>query len=606
MATFVSARLLSGFLQSLAVQRIDVDALIGDLPIEWSHGARRTTLVDWDDVAEIGARLERRLGGAEALEELGAAIVASRPMPAIRRLAGWGASPTTLYRTGLRWLELHMPRDLTTGMSTEDDGRLEIQIVMPGSPRSCRPFFHMLAGAARALPALVELPDAVVEGRIGAHSATFVITPPASGTRARRMLRGLRTLLGSNDALGDLEEERHLLRRHVDQLERALFESTTREAELRALAESGDELLLEVDADGCILVASEAARNVTGYEPGQIIGSHLSLWFHRDDDARVRALLARACADEDDTLERGVRARHGSGRWMRTQVEVRRVVQTESASSVIVSIRESEAGFVDDPVHADRARLAARLRRLERRHRDQREIQPQLLDAERAANARENADVIEATLAGPIRVLAERLDAAAHLPQAAGAELPYLAELAQRIDAGLERTLATLRRSKSAGAPIAVSVVAAALRNAFEQRGRGRGVRVVVECDGSAPIEADPGLLSAAFEHVADHLARDATAGGRAEARLTPTRGGNTLRVAIEWASAQSHGRPSATLSADLELARGLLRAMGGDVLCRASRGRGTRLELELAIAAPGDSDPSASRSRAAAAAPRA
>ncbi len=584
MATFVSARLLSGFLRNLAVQRIDVDALVGDLPIEWTEDVRRTELVDWDDVAEIGTRLERRLGGSEALEDLGAAIVASRPMPAIRRLAGWTASPNTLYRVGLRWLELHMPRDLTTGIERLDDGRLEIQIVMPDGTRSCRPFFHMLAGAARALPTLVDLGDSVVEGRVGTHSATFVVTTPGSGTLLGRMIRNARTLMGSSGAIGDLEEERHLLRRHVDQLEGALFESMARETSLRTLADASDELLMEVGDDGRILAASDSARHVTGYDPDQIVGSHLTLWFHRHDDERVRRLLGRALAGDEAVALHPIRARHEHGRWIDATLEVRRCSRRGDADRIVVSVRETSAGGAGEAEHE---RLAARLRSLERRHHDLREMQTKLLEAERVATTREIAALIDASVASSIRPLADGLGVAAHVPAEAHAELPLLADLAHRIDAGLGRTLATLRRAKQERSPQTVSALAASLRSALGERLEPFGVSVEVEVDDvpeDAWLNADPALLFAAFAHVAEHVAHDATTGGCVEAVLGAGPEEDRLRIAIRCTCCERSASSRPSLPVDLELARGLLRAEGGDVLRGDGGACGTGVELVLPL----------------------
>jgi len=591
-ATFVSTRLLSGFLRNLSMQRIDVDALVGDLPIEWNadEPPQRTSLVDWDDVTELGTRLERRLGGPEALEDLGAAIAAARPMPAIRRLLGWTASPGALYRIGLRWLELHMPRELTTGLELLEDGRLEIQIEMPDTSRSCRPLFHMLAGAARSLPTLVDLPESVVVARIDTHSATLTVTPSTSGSLVRRTLRSVRTFLGSNEAIEDLEEERHLLRRHVDQLEHALFDATERDLSLRTLVEVSNELMLEVDEEGRIHTASESVQHVTGYSPAQIVGSHLSLWFHRNDDECIRRLIERAFAGEDAVSEHRLRARHERGRWLDATVDVRRTPQGDGPQRIVVAVRESTPEFAGKETAAA---LAARLQSLERRHRDLREMHPKLLEAERVAATREVADLIEASVGAAIGPLAEGLDVAAHGPPAGPADLSLLADLAHRIDDGLDRTVATLRRAKHERNHVSIRVLANSLRTALTDRLDGLASELHVDAgtptlDGWVLVDAD--LVGAAFEHLAEHLADHLTQGAHVEAELRSDPGEDRVRVTLHGSGRVRRSGADAEIPVDLELARGILRGQGGDVVRGGQRAdsapdtQGERVEIWLPI----------------------
>lgn len=589
MASFVSARLLSGFLRNLAMQRVDVDALIGDLPIEWSgdERARGTSLVHWNDVAELAERLERRLGGPAALEDLGASIVASRPMPAIRRSLGWTASPHTLYRIGLRWLELHMPRDIRTRLTGREDGRIEIEVAMPVGSRSSHPLLHMLAGAARGLPSVVGLPESVVDTDIRTHGATFVVTPATSGTLLSRLLRMARALLGSRQAIDDLEEERHLLRRHVDQLEQALFETSEREQRLRTLFEAGHELLLEVAEHGRIETASESAHRVTGYDPGQIVGSHLSLWFHRDDDERIRSLLARAFAGEEVLTESALRARHERGRWLDTTLEVRRGAAGDAPRTIIVAVHEVT------PEHAGSASatdLALRLRNLERRHRDLREMHVQLLDAERVAATREVADLIENAVGAAIGPLAESLDFAAHVQGAAHPGIARLADVAHRIDDGLTRTVATLRRAKQDRMSVSSSALARSLRRALCARLEGDGTggddpRVHFEpVTVTDTVLVDRELVGAAFEHVAEHLAAGLERWGHVHVRVDRESNPGRVRLALEATRSRMPGEPDGEIEFDLELARGILRGQGGNVVALEGEDGRRRLEISFPL----------------------
>ncbi len=415
MASVVSARLLNAFLRALVAQNVDVDSIVGDLPIESTDDPSRTALIAWDDVAELGVRLERRLGGADALVDLGATLAASHPMPAMRRLAGVTSGSHALYRTALRWLELHMPRDLTTHVRGVGEDQLEIRIIMPSGSASCPAFFHLLEGIARSLPRQLDLDEAVVTSRIQSNAATFVVTPPTSGTIWRRGLRSLRTLLGSNAALAELEEDRHRLRHDVDQLERALFDTTARESTLRTLVAGSTELLLVVGHDGRIHAASESSRRVTGYVPDQIVGSHLALWFHRDDDAAIRGLLDRAFSGERFDSADGLRARHEDGRWLDTHVEQRGGRLDGDLHGVVLAV--APARHPDE--HADRDELAARLQRLERRHDELKEAYEKLRQSRQSRPAHHLDTLIDASVAAAVGPDAEPDDAAPSASQSA-------------------------------------------------------------------------------------------------------------------------------------------------------------------------------------------
>lgn len=594
MPTYVSARFWTGFLRMLALQRIDVDDLVGDLHLEGVDGTRRNVLIPWDAVAEIGERLERRLGGGHALEALGASIVTSRPMPALRRLAGWTASPSSLYRFGLRWLALHAPRECASRLEVLADGRLELHLVMPEGARSSGPLLRLLTGAARALPSLLDLPDAIVDARIGPHSARLRITPPGRGSLRSRMRRGLITLFGSQRAIEQLEHEQHLLRRHVDLLEHALAETTEREASLRKLVAASSELLLEVGEDGRIRAASDSAVQVTGYSPHQIAGSHLSLWFHREDAEDVRAFVSHVMGGDDTLVVDGLRARHERGDWLRVRLEARRCATAHGTREIVIAMCESlrgrEAGQDAD--------LETRLHRLERRHRDLREVQTKLLEAERITATRELVDLMDRAIGTPLHRLVDELEALGHLDARDPGDLGRMVDRARRMESGLDRTLETLRRTKLERTACPIVRLVEEFEGILRARLEGDGIDLRVAGDvSSGAVYGDPGLLGAALEHVAEHLARHAALGGRVEMEVGRCADRAALRIVLfadrladrladrrdgADGPTTAAGDPAATL--DLELARGLFRTHGGDLTIRPGAPDRPGLEISLPV----------------------
>ena len=93
--SLVSGRFLNDFLRAIARWQIDVDALLGDLPVGWSGSQRQHELVEWDLFVELMRRLERRVQGPQGLEDLGELIAGLKPARTLRRLAGLSASPLT-------------------------------------------------------------------------------------------------------------------------------------------------------------------------------------------------------------------------------------------------------------------------------------------------------------------------------------------------------------------------------------------------------------------------------------------------------------------------------------------------------------------------------
>jgi PAS domain S-box-containing protein len=402
-----------------------------------------------------------------------------------------------------------------------------------------------------------------------------------------RVRRGVRTLLGSNEALEQLEHDQHLLRRHVDVLEQALAETARREASLRTLVGASNELLLEVGEDGRIRAASDSAEQLTGYTPQQIVGSHLTLWFHREDDALTRSFLSRVMNGDDTVVVDGLRARHERGDWLETALEARRCAPPHGERGVVIALRE-----MPRQTHRDRsADLEIRLKRLEQRHQDLRELQKQLLEAERVAATRELADLMDRAVGTPLHMLVDELEALGHLGDQGPGDLAHLVDRARRLEGGLDRTLDTLRRAKVERTIYTVDRLVDEFESIIRTRLEALGIDLRVAADaGDGAVHGDPNLLGAALQHIAEHLGQHAAVGGGVEMEVGRCADRNALRIAL-WPN-QDHGSGAPTdipnevaPSLDLELARGLLRAHGGDLTQREGAPCRTGLEITLPLA---------------------
>jgi PAS domain S-box-containing protein len=386
--SFVSGHFLADFLQTLDGHGLDVDALLGDLPVRWMRTDVRNALVEWDLFVELIRRLERRAGGEEGLEHLGELMADMKPSPVLRRMAGLSASPVALYQASLRW---GLPRafpHLRSSLASLPDGRLRITSVVDQSDQPCPQLFRLALGAVRALPRILNLPDAVASAEISGRYCELTITPPPSGTLLARGRRGLLALFSARAALHQLQLQQLERQMHFDALRRSYAELKASEARQRALSDSLVDILAELDADARFVFVSPSIQELTGYVREQVVGSNLSLWLHRDDAPAMRALFSRILREGRTPVPSPViRMRHEQGHWIRMEITARSFTAHDGDRHVVASLRDV-GSRVDESVVLHRQQeelvetLTERTQQLERINHDLRDLQKHLLTAE--------------------------------------------------------------------------------------------------------------------------------------------------------------------------------------------------------------------------------
>ena len=92
------------------------------------------------------------------------------------------------------------------------------------------------------------------------------------------------------------------------------------EARYRLLTENSTDIVINLDRAGRLQFASTSIVQISGFEPGKLIGRRISRLLHADDAARAEASFRRIIAEPDRTHVNEYRADIGSGdvRWFET------------------------------------------------------------------------------------------------------------------------------------------------------------------------------------------------------------------------------------------------------------------------------------------------
>jgi two-component system, cell cycle sensor histidine kinase and response regulator CckA len=267
-------------LTALDRAKIDVRPIIDGLSASEDELRAPGGRVDWDVWVEIMERLEKRLGGPDALEQFALFSSAHPGMHQFQRVAQLISSPTALYRLNSRWGIPNQYRHVRSECVELAEGKLRVSISLPPSYRGSVAVFRASLGVLRGLPKIVGLPESEILSReISTHGVTAVLKPPPPRTLvsyARRLARRVRGLESMIEQLGEqeleLEAKSAMLERRV--AEQAIVGAALRVSEerWRALAENAPGIILLLSEDGVIQSANRAFH---GAEPCALLGRRL-------------------------------------------------------------------------------------------------------------------------------------------------------------------------------------------------------------------------------------------------------------------------------------------------------------------------------------------
>ncbi len=290
---YVSARFLTDFFSALSRRGVVATDLIGDLPIFVDAQGRVTRIVEWSHFADFLCRLEYEVEGAEGLEKLGELLCEMKPARAIQALAGFTASPFSLYRAASRWALRRAMPGVESSIEQVGQNDIVIRARVNDTLRTCPQLFHIATGGARALPRILGMPDAVVSSEIGEREAVFQITVPPSRTISARLRHFRQMLFSSGSVLRFLEDQQLELHAKHDALTRAHAELEKNEQRYREMTDAAVDVLCEINEDGQVSYVSAAVSDLLGYTPEQVTGSHFRLWIPNEYHANVTERFER-------------------------------------------------------------------------------------------------------------------------------------------------------------------------------------------------------------------------------------------------------------------------------------------------------------------------
>ena len=266
----------------MALERAKIDArpIVDGLSVSEQELRASGGRVDWDVWVEIMERLEKHLGGPEALEEFALFSSAHAGMHPFQRVAQLISSPTALYRLNSRWGIPNQYRLARSECHELAEGRLRVSISVPASYRGSVAVFRASLGVLRGLPKIVGMPESeILSSEVSTHGVTAVLKPPPPRnlvSYARRLARRVRGLESMIEQLGEqeleLEAKSAMLEHRV--AEQAVVEAALRVSEerWRALAENAPGIILLLSEDGVIQSANRAFH---GAEPSALLGRRL-------------------------------------------------------------------------------------------------------------------------------------------------------------------------------------------------------------------------------------------------------------------------------------------------------------------------------------------
>jgi PAS domain S-box-containing protein len=352
--------------------------MLGDLPIPLDESGRVTSSVDWDDFTTFMKRLEHHVGGLEELETCGQRVGELRPARVLRGLAGFSASPVALYRGASRWALRRAIPAIDAEIEEIEPNRIEIRARIKKGLRPCPQLFHLGAGTARALPRILGMTDAVVSVDVHDYGARYQIRVPPSRTFWAAMTRFFRTLFSANAVLRFLEAQQLELHEKHEALRKANAALADSARRYRAITDTAVDVLCELNERGQIEYVSASVKELLGYTPEQVTGSHFSLWVASRfrDVARKRLASFMAQPIEQPISRQRIRLHTESGESIVAELSLRSY-RTEEGESRMVGILRDQS---------DRHRRSAR------------ERPKASLPAERLAETPRMAEIVEGAL----------------------------------------------------------------------------------------------------------------------------------------------------------------------------------------------------------------
>lgn len=257
----VSASIFHYYHESAQRHALPFEAACAEIPTHVELLSHRRRWYDWEDHRRFLLRLES-LWGREKLEWLASQVRYRRAGATLVALARGFTRPYLLYWAGFKLVAPTLYRHIRFSVEERGRDRLRAVIEIPEPHGELHVFFYPWVSTLQCTPALLGLPDALVNAELGGRRGVFDIRLPQSQTWSSRIGRRLSAMSGSRALVEALERDRKNLQEaleHQLRVERDLIKALP-DAVLRLAV---DGTLMEVMGDAAHALA-EPLRALRG------------------------------------------------------------------------------------------------------------------------------------------------------------------------------------------------------------------------------------------------------------------------------------------------------------------------------------------------------
>jgi signal transduction histidine kinase len=274
----VSCRVWELFVEASRRHGVSLAELIAVAP--GAPLADPTQRIDWDTFCVLLVRLEELLPPGVGLEEIGSYAAMNPLAKPLRVITSSLADARLLYRAAYQWLGPSLVRGLALTLEDLGHRRLRITSTIPPTARDSPQFHRTTIGAARTLPRVLGLPDAVVHAELGPRRLVLDVTLPPTATLLQRLRRIPSALRSARSIISELVWQQEELRASHDAVLRS-------QRDLRAVIETLPDGVV-IQRAGRILYANPAALGSLGARvPRELAGRAFDELVHPHDRARL-------------------------------------------------------------------------------------------------------------------------------------------------------------------------------------------------------------------------------------------------------------------------------------------------------------------------------
>ncbi len=160
--------------------------------------------VSWDEFIALHEALERLGLSDDDFVTLGATMPRAGYHPLLVGIGHHVVSARQFYLAAGRWFTPSVFPMVRLTHRDLADGRLEVVFDIPSHYRGSKSFFLINQGVVAAMPTLIGLPAAEIEGEIDTHRAVYRVRPPVQRSVRRRARSWLRALASSRYLVGEV------------------------------------------------------------------------------------------------------------------------------------------------------------------------------------------------------------------------------------------------------------------------------------------------------------------------------------------------------------------------------------------------------------------